>query len=134
MKRQAVAVMLGCLCSASQATGPCDDGAPLDGNLLRVDGEPAVHLAFMPETIRVGEPFAIRISLCDPLLALEEVDAGMPVHGHGMNYRPVVSLAEDSVVNADGFLFHMPGSWEIGLVLKRGATRTRLVRELDLAP
>jgi len=134
MNRQALAVMLCCLCTPGLADGPCSDDASRDGNLLRIDGEPAAHLAFVPETIRVGEPFAIRISLCIPMLELEEVDAGMPAHGHGMNYRPAVSSAADGVVTADGFLFHMPGTWEISLVLKHGATRLRLVRELALDP
>ena len=134
MRRPALAVMLCCLGAPGLADGPCDNGASPDENLLRVGGEPAAHLAFVPETIRVGAPFAIRISLCDPLLELEEVDAGMPAHGHGMNYRPAVSPVEDGVVTADGFLFHMPGAWEISLVLKDGETRRRLVRTLELDP
>ena len=86
------------------------------------------------DTIVNRSRFAIRISLCNPMLELEEVDAGMPDHGHGMNYRPAVSSGADGVVTADGFLFHMPGTWEISLVLKHGATGLRLVRELALDP
>ncbi len=134
MTRQVLAVMLLCLGAPVLAGGPCTDGASRDGNLLRIDGEPAAHLAFVPEIIRVGEPFAIRISLCIPMQELEEVDAGMPAHGHGMNYRPTVSPGTDGVVTADGFLFHMPGTWEISLILKHGVTRMRLVRTLSLDP
>lgn len=134
MNRQALAVMLCCLCTPGLADDPCSDDASRDGNLLRIDGEPAAHLAFVPETVRVGEPFAIRIFLCNPMLELEEVDAGMPAHGHGMNYRPAVSSGADGVVTADGFLFHMPGTWEISLVLRHGATGLRLMRELALDP
>ena len=45
----------------------------------------------------------------------------MPAHGHGMNYRPEISMvASDesvSIYKVQGLVFHMPGTWQWDLDL-----------------
>jgi hypothetical protein len=76
----------------------------------------------------VGQPFALTLQLCPEadgspprLLGL---DAQMPAHRHGMNYRPTLSAlgggaASPGSHRAEGLLFHMPGAWR--LTVERGA-------------
>lgn len=71
---------------------------------------------------RVGEHFALELAVCPAPKELR-VDAWMPEHRHGMNYRPSVVARGDGRFRAEGLLFHMPGRWEFLFELRgRGAT------------
>ena len=48
------------------------------------------------------------------------VDADMPAHRHGMNYRAKVSPKGDGRYVAEGLLFHMPGHWRLIFDVERG--------------
>ena len=67
--------------------------------------------------ISIGQPFSFNVSLCgesDVNPDRVTVNAIMPAHQHGMNYTPTVSYIEDAdSYEVEGFLFHMPGVWEI---------------------
>jgi len=77
----------------------------------------ALRLAFAPRTwpVPVGRHFAIDIVLCAPAggapPVLVGVDADMPVHRHGMNYRASVTAHGQGRYTAQGLMFHMPGRW-----------------------
>ena len=84
------------------------DGTPLAGNGVQlawrtVDGQP----------IGVSQPFSLQVRLCPAGAELRAVDATMPAHRHGMNYRPSVQALGDGLWRADGLLFHMRGGWEL---------------------
>ena len=87
-----------------------------DNELQLVD--PSVRaLVRTDNAISVGEAFAVTIELCSQEdVVLLDVDATMPVHGHGMNYQPEmgerVATADGSTYRAEGLLFHMPGEWQ----------------------
>ena len=49
------------------------------------------------------------------------LDAHMPEHRHGMNYRVKVVPLADGRYRSEGWLFHMPGRWEF--VFDLGAER-----------
>ena len=73
-----------------------------------------------PDPIAVSEPFALEISVCAKSAAQPAegiaVDAVMPEHRHGMNYRPSVARIESAAgarYRSEGWMFHMPGRWEI---------------------
>jgi hypothetical protein len=70
-----------------------------------------------PSPLPVGQHFALDIALCAPagqaLPAALRVDATMPEHKHGMNYRPSVKAQGPGLFRADGLMFHMPGRWEL---------------------
>lgn len=87
-------------------------GGPGGGVTAALVAEPAV---------RVSEPFALLVTLCGAgAPRLVRVDAGMPAHRHGMNYRPVLSEVGPGAWRAEGMMFHMPGAWEVRLDLEGG--------------
>ncbi len=68
-----------------------------------------------PERIAVGQPFELQVQLCPTTLRLQRVDAQMPEHRHGMNYRPSVTPLGDGQWRVQGMLWHMAGRWELRL-------------------
>src|SRR3546814_11763658 len=75
-----------------------------------------------PDPIQVNQPFTLDLQFCPDVPEKVVVDAQMPAHRHGMNYRPTVSKT-DSGFRADGLLFHMPGEWEFVFDLTYAAGR-----------
>jgi hypothetical protein len=68
--------------------------------------------------IAVGKHFAIEVRVCPFDAVLTRVDATMPEHQHGMNYRPSIQRvgnSKDGRWRAEGLMFHMPGRWELRL-------------------
>lgn len=74
-----------------------------------------VQLAWQatPEPIAVSRPFQLRVSICPANARLARVDATMPEHRHGMNYRPSVRPLGEGRWTVDGMLWHMSGRWEL---------------------
>jgi hypothetical protein len=74
-----------------------------------------VQLAWQLEgpAVTVGRHFVIEIQLCPVGATLQRVDAHMPEHRHGMNYRPSLKQLAPGRWRAEGLLFHMPGRWEL---------------------
>jgi hypothetical protein len=78
-----------------------------------------------PEPIAVSRPFALLVTLCPVDARLLRVDATMPEHRHGMNYRPSLQALGDGVWRVEGLLWHMSGRWELRLdVEAAGVTHT----------
>lgn len=97
-------------------------------------GDVVVVFRTVPATIEVGRHFAVEAIVCatPPVQGLR-VDAQMPEHRHGMNYRARVSSAGDGRYVAEGLLFHMPGRWQLVFDVERGGGQTqRLASELVL--
>ena len=97
---------------------------PASGAGARLDSGP-VQLAWRaePAPIAVSRPFALRVTLCPADARLLRVDATMPEHRHGMNYRPSVQALGGGLWRAEGLLWHMAGRWELRLdVEAAGAT------------
>lgn len=65
-----------------------------------------------PDPIQVNQPFVLDLQFCPEMPMMVAVDAHMPAHRHGMNYRPTVTSPKEGWFHADGLLFHMPGEWE----------------------
>jgi hypothetical protein len=88
-----------------------------------------------PLRIEVSEPFALVVNVCTrrggpaELLA---VDANMPEHRHGMNYRAAIVAKGDGRFRAEGLLFHMPGRWEITFDVRAGDDSERLTHDIIL--
>ena len=56
-------------------------------------------------------------------VASARIDATMPQHGHGMNYRPKIEVLGDGRFRAVGLLLHMPGDWRLSFHISgHGAT------------
>ena len=94
-------------------------------------------IAFRPEPMRieVGEPFALLFNVCtkdgNPA-ELVAVEATMPEHKHGMNYRPTIVAAGDGRYRAEGMVFHVPGRWEVAMDVRAGEESERLTHDIIL--
>ncbi|MCU0970178.1 MAG: hypothetical protein MUF03_15455 [Rubrivivax sp.] len=130
MAARAFAAMVASVAAlAVQAACPPSDadGARLAGRAgevaWRVDG------ATQPP---VNRPFALLLQLCPASLRLDAVDAVMPEHRHGMNYRPSLQALGDGRWRAEGLLLHMPGRWELRFDVADGDSRERLATALQV--
>jgi len=89
-----------------------------------------------PPRLSVSQHFTLDFAVCPrdggPMPDSVRVDASMPAHRHGMNYRPGIVAAGAGMWHAEGMLFHMAGHWEITFDLVRGATAERLVTGVDV--
>jgi hypothetical protein len=85
---------------------------PADGALVQ---QGAVQLAWRtdPAAIVNGQPFVMHVALCPAAATLLRVDATMPEHRHGMNYRPTLKPQGPGAWRVDGLLWHMAGRWEL---------------------
>ncbi len=100
---------------------------------------PAAQIAWRatPSPILVSRHFTLDIELCpaagQPLPAAIGVDATMPEHRHGMNYKPSLTAAGPGRWRAEGLLFHMPGRWELVFEWRdAGGTLRRIAQRLDV--
>jgi hypothetical protein len=82
--------------------------------------------------IAVGRQFAIEVQLCPASAVLARVDASMPEHRHGMNYRPSVKSLGAGRWRVEGLMFHMPGRWELQLDVKADGRIERLLDNFTL--
>jgi hypothetical protein len=119
------------LLTAAQATA-CEPALKGDGVRKAESKEYVVTWRADPPVLRISEFFAVDIAACSksraPVPAQVRVDAVMPEHKHGMNYRPTVTAMGDGRFRAEGLLLHMPGLWEIRFDL-RSAGASEVVSE-----
>ena len=110
MKRALAAALFGV---AAQALA-CD----LPGGEARRIDSARYALAYrtQPAQIAVGEHFTVEFRVCArgaaALPGAVGVDAWMPEHRHGMNYKAGLTSLGDGRFRAQGLMFHMPGRWE----------------------
>ncbi len=74
-----------------------------------------VDFRLTPAPLPLNAPFAVEFTICakdGAALGASKLDAWMPAHRHGMNYRPSVTTLGPGRIRAEGLLFHMPGRWE----------------------
>lgn len=114
---------------------PKDRLATLPGQIA--EGSTAVAYRTNPEKIAVGKPFSIEVVACldgEKRMAPSRirVDAGMPMHGHGMNYKPSEKKLGPGHSTFDGMVFHMPGNWQITFDVFDGDTRQRLTEKVTI--
>lgn len=125
------AAALLALLGAAAAAGAACPPAPEAGQ--RLDAGP-VQLAWRaePEAIAVSRPFALLVTLCPADAHLLRIDASMPEHRHGMNYRPSLQELGDGVWRAEGLLWHMAGRWELRLDVEAAGARHTLRQSVTL--
>ena len=89
-----------------------------------------------PQPIVVGRHFVVDFVVCPRAGAgtpqSVRVDANMPAHRHGMNYRAGVTSAGTGAYRAEGLLFHMPGRWDLTFDVVSGSTTERLASALQI--
>jgi hypothetical protein len=101
---------------------------------------PEAEIAYRwePGELRVGQFFAAEVIACrapgpEAVRAIS-LDALMPAHGHGMNYRPTVRQTGPGSFRFTGLMLHMAGTWRLTFDLFQGDRRTRLTHEVTLGP
>jgi len=129
-----VAVLAPLALSPAQAA---DCGAVQSAAGTRAESEHyTITYRTVPAAIVVGRAFAIEVNVCAKGQAAVptglRVDAQMPAHRHGMNYRPTVVAAGDGRFRAEGLLFHMPGRWEFIFDLDAPGMHERITQDLLL--
>lgn len=123
--------------AAPQASAPSACGGDLPAKGRRQVASVRHQLVFVLRPApAVGRHFGLDLVVC-PLgdasmpLALR-IDADMPAHRHGMNYRPTVRLLGDGRYRVEGLLFHMAGKWRLLFELSADGRLDRLSHELNL--
>ncbi len=116
----------------SAAAFGCGGDVAEEGIALHI-GDYRVHFLAQTETLPVNSGFEAAVSVCadsgEPFSGKLTFDAGMPGHGHGMNYLPQVEMLAPGRFRVAGVLLHMPGQWEFrfGLVDDDGAVHGRVL-------
>lgn len=126
----AVLLALGWAVPAARAQTGCPAAAP-GAQVLREAGVQVQWLA-QPAVITVGKPFVLDITVCPTSVELTRVDASMPEHRHGMNYRPSLKPLGGGRWRAEGLLWHMSGRWELRLDLKHQGQDLGLRQSVNL--
>lgn len=79
-------------------------------------GETLYHRVKKPP-LTVARHFSMQFRVCrhgTPVTVKRfKLDAVMPAHNHGMNYRAKIDVGADGLIEASGLLFHMPGRWQL---------------------
>ena len=93
-----------------------------------------VAYATSPSPVEVGRHFVVDFVVCPrgngkPAQSVR-VDANMPEHRHGMNYRPTVVALEPGRYRGEGLMFHMPGRWDVTFDIQGTASSERIVGTL----
>jgi hypothetical protein len=132
--REVCAVALALVAGSHAAPAGAADACTLSGEGRRAQnaaGSQALVYRFSPAELKTDRHFSLLIETC-PLSAAAElrVDAMMPAHRHGMNYRPTVTREGPGRWRADGLLLHMPGEWQFRFDLREDGRTERLTDTL----
>ena len=114
---------------AAAAGQPCE----LPGSVAQKLQSPS-HVALLrtqPASLKVGEHFVLEFAVCPPPTAVR-VDATMPEHRHGMNYRPTIAALGGGRYRAEGLMFHMAGRWELVFEVRSKGATERVAQSLRL--
>jgi hypothetical protein len=122
---------------ALAAAAPAAAAAQCEAPGARLESERLVVVyRTLPEKVVVGQHFAVEARVCAKGAGAAptalRVDADMPAHRHGMNYRAKVAAKGDGRYVAEGLLFHMPGQWRLLFDVEAGGRRERLAADLTL--
>ena len=112
-------------------------GAPADWLTLSAEGNSPFQAALSVGAAipKVGAPFDVELKVCSQDKQAADrlaVDATMPSHKHGMNYQPQLTKAADGHYKATGFLFHMPGIWQITVSVYSDGKPSHLSVDIDV--
>jgi hypothetical protein len=129
--------VIACAATILAAGSAAACGEQLSGATRRIeDARYEIVFRSAPAPIETGKHFSLDFAVCPRGGAgapdTVRVDAVMPEHRHGMNYRPVVVARGAGLYRADGLMFHMPGRWEIRFDIVSAAGTDRLVATTQL--
>ena len=116
------------------AAQPCN--AALSGGKKVESARYYLSYRTQPEKIAVGRHFAVELAICPkngvaPPESLR-VDAYMPEHRHGMNYKAEIAPSPGGRFRADGLMFHMLGRWELVFDVRSSGRTDRMTQSMVL--
>jgi len=131
---RAGAVALALLAAGQLSTAVAADGCTLSGEGRRAQNAArtqTIVYRFAPADLKTDRHFSLLIETCPRSAAAElSVDATMPAHRHGMNYKPTVTREGPGRWRAEGLLLHMPGEWQFRFDLREDGNTERLTDTL----
>jgi len=110
---------------------PAAQACELPGGTAQSVKSQTYTILYRTAPLRVGEHFAVEFAVC-PAPESAKVDAWMPEHRHGMNYKPTVAALGGGRYRAEGLMFHMAGRWEFVFELRSGGRTERLAHSVRL--
>ena len=126
---RAVAVVAWAMCGVAHACGNA-------GDTIVKGSRYVVAYRTAPSPIPASRHFAVDFAVCPigsaPPPRSVRVDASMPEHRHGMNYKTTVTAKGQGRYRAEGLLFHMSGRWEIAFDVVAGGTTERIASSVEL--
>jgi hypothetical protein len=131
------AAIAAALMAAAAAHGADDCAASLQAAKPLVAEGDGARIVFVPrpQPVSVGRHFHVDFVVCGRdgtrSDAAVQVDADMPAHRHGMNYRSTVSSLGAGVQRAQGLMFHMPGTWRLIFDVTVDGRQVRVTREIE---
>jgi hypothetical protein len=84
-----------------------------------------------PAPLKVGQHFSVEFAVC-PAPESVRIDAEMPEHRHGMNYRPTITPTGEGRYRAEGLMLHMAGKWELVFEVRSKDAVERVVQVIRL--
>ncbi|MEM9355798.1 MAG: hypothetical protein AAGB04_06275 [Pseudomonadota bacterium] len=137
MRFAALAVLSWALLAAQTIVSSAADCKATHGAEMKADGQStglSARIAITPETVPVGSPFSATVVICgakgDPVERFT-IDATMPRHRHGMNYKPKIVSGGDAAYKATGLFFHMPGLWRFEVIVQAPKKRQRFTYDVN---
>lgn len=131
--------LLACAAAGAVAGAAALGAAAQDCNAPGTRLESARHVVVyrtMPPKIAVGKHFGVDVLVCAKGQGAAptglRVDATMPEHRHGMNYRPTVMAKAPGRYVAEGLMFHMPGRWQLQFDVEAKGGTDRLATDIML--
>lgn len=110
---------------------PTAQACELPGGAAQSLKSATATLLYRTAPLRVGEHFEVEFAVC-PAPEAVKVDAWMPDHRHGMNYKPTIEALGGGRYRAQGLMFHMAGRWEFVFELRSGGKVERLAHSVRL--
>ena len=98
---------------------------------LQIDGSPISR-----DRLPMASHFVLDVELCAGAdvsdAKLSKVDATMPEHRHGMNYRPRITPSGNGRFRVDGLMLHMAGRWRFEFEIDSGRDVRRLFHDVQI--
>jgi len=130
-----LALAAGLGCASGAAAQACGEALGPGTSLVENSGY-VVAYRTEPAPVAVGQHFAVAFAVCPKGGAAApqsvRVDAHMPAHKHGMNYRATITRGPDATYRAEGLLFHMPGRWDLTFDIAARNTTQRLAHAVEV--
>jgi hypothetical protein len=131
-----IAALALCAIAASPACAIEDCVAALGAQQAWMAEGDGVRVAFVarPMPVPLNQHFTLELAPCGDARDASslQLDADMPAHRHGMNYRAMVAPLRDGVYRAQGLMFHMPGRWRVIVDVVVDGRARRATREIDV--